>query len=52
LSSIIEGLDAYSEKPNATIQVNLQIEYLKTSAFKIMLDAFKILKRIRNNGNT
>jgi hypothetical protein len=48
---ILEWLREYSKKPQPETIVNLRIEYLKTSAFKIMLDAFMILKQIQNSGH-
>jgi hypothetical protein len=48
---IVESLNDYSDGPNETTKVNIQLEYFNTSSSKCILDLFKKLESIHKAGN-
>ena len=43
---LIEWLESYSESPNSTTVLSVQLEYFNTSSSKCILDVFKKLESI------
>ena len=43
---LIEWLESYSESPNSTTVLSVQLEYFNTSSSKFILDVFKKLESI------
>ena len=43
---LIEWLDSYSESPNSTTVLSVQLEYFNTSSSKCILDVFKKLESV------
>ena len=43
---LIEWLEAYSQSPNSTTVLNVQLEYFNTSSSKCILDVFKKLESV------
>lgn len=48
---IIDVLDKYAASPKPVTNVNVQLEYFNTSSSKCILDLFKKLEQIKNNGS-
>lgn len=48
---IIDLLDKYAANPKPVTNVNVQLEYFNTSSSKCILDLFKKLEQIKNNGS-
>jgi hypothetical protein len=48
---MVEWLEKYSEKPQVSTNVNIQLEYFNTSSSKCILDVFKKLEAISKAGN-
>jgi hypothetical protein len=48
---LIDLLDKYSANPKPATNVNVQLEYFNTSSSKCILDLFKKLEAINNNGS-
>ena len=45
---LIEWLESYSESPNSTTVLSVQLEYFNTSSSKCILDVFKKLESVSN----
>ena len=43
---LIEWLESYSQSPNSTTVLNVQLEYFNTSSSKCILDVFKKLESV------
>ena len=43
---LIEWIDSYSESPNSSTVLNVQLEYFNTSSSKCILDVFKKLESV------
>ena len=43
---LIEWLESYSESPNSTTVISVQLEYFNTSSSKCILDVFKKLESV------
>jgi hypothetical protein len=43
---LIEWLDSYSQSPNSTTVLSVQLEYFNTSSSKCILDVFKKLESV------
>ena len=43
---LIEWLESYSQSPNSTTVLNVQLEYFNTSSSKCILDVFKKLETL------
>ncbi|NND93889.1 MAG: DUF1987 domain-containing protein [Flavobacteriales bacterium] len=50
-SSILNWLDQYSESPRQRTVLDVKLEYFNTSSSKCILDVFKKLEQIKNDGN-
>jgi hypothetical protein len=48
---IVESLDDYSNGPQSSTKVEIQLEYFNTSSSKCILDLFKKLEAIHKAGN-
>lgn len=48
---VIDVLDKYASSPKPVTNVNVQLEYFNTSSSKCILDLFKKLEAINNNGS-
>jgi len=48
---LIEWIEKYGATPQAKTVVNVQLEYFNTSSSKCILDVFKRLEAIANNGH-
>jgi hypothetical protein len=48
---LVESLERYAQKPQATTNVNIQLEYFNTSSSKCILDVFKKLESIQKAGS-
>jgi hypothetical protein len=48
---VIDVLDKYASSPKPVTNVNVQLEYFNTSSSKCILDLFKKLESINNNGS-
>lgn len=48
---VIDLLDKYASSPKPVTNVNVQLEYFNTSSSKCILDLFKKLEAINNNGS-
>lgn len=49
---VIDVLDKYASNPKPVTNVNVQLEYFNTSSSKCILDLFKKLEAINNNGSS
>lgn len=49
---LIDWVDEYSSSPVQSTQVDMKLEYFNTSSSKCILDLFKRLERINENGAT
>ncbi|MFN4234457.1 MAG: DUF1987 domain-containing protein [Bacteroidia bacterium] len=49
---VIDMLDKYASNPKPVTNVNVQLEYFNTSSSKCILDLFKKLEAINNNGSS
>jgi hypothetical protein len=49
---VIDVLDKYAVSPKPATNVNVQLEYFNTSSSKCILDLFKKLEAINNNGSS
>lgn len=49
---VIDMLDKYATNPKPVTNVNVQLEYFNTSSSKCILDLFKKLEAINNNGSS
>ncbi len=49
--SLIEWIEKYGVSPQSKTVVNIQLEYFNTSSSKCILDVFKRLEVIVNNGH-
>ena len=45
---LIEWIESYSESPNSSTVLNVQLEYFNTSSSKCILDVFKKLETVCN----
>lgn len=50
-SSILNWLDQYGENPLENTIMDVKLEYFNTSSSKCILDVFKKLEQIKNNGS-
>lgn len=48
---LVDWLEKYAAKPQATTSVNIQLEYFNTSSSKCILDVFKKLEAINKGGS-
>ncbi len=48
---LVDWLERYAQKPQATTSVNIQLEYFNTSSSKCILDVFKKLEGINKGGS-
>ncbi len=48
---LVDWLEKYAAKPQATTNVNIQLEYFNTSSSKCILDVFKKLESIHKGGS-
>lgn len=49
---LIEWLESYSESPNSTTVLSVQLEYFNTSSSKCILDVFKKLESVSGSDIT
>lgn len=49
---LLAALDKYATSPKPVTNVNVQLEYFNTSSSKCILDLFKKLESINNNGSS
>ena len=49
---LMDWIDAYGANPIAKTQVDMKLEYFNTSSSKCILDLFKRLEKIYNNGSS
>ncbi len=49
---LIDWLNEYSEKPQTSTEVNIQLEYFNTSSSKCILDLFKKMEQINEADNS
>ncbi len=48
---LVDALEEYAKAPKPQTEVNIQLEYFNTSSSKCILDVFKKLEDIKNNGS-
>ena len=48
---LIDWIDHYSQAPQPTTKLRVQLEYFNTSSSKCILDLFKKLETVRSSGN-
>jgi hypothetical protein len=48
---LVDALEEYAKSPKPTTEVKIQLEYFNTSSSKCILDVFKKLEDIKNNGS-
>ena len=48
---LVDWLEEYAKQAKSLTNVNIQLEYFNTSSSKCILDVFKKLEAIHNNGN-
>lgn len=48
---LLDWIEAYGQSPQAETNVVIQLEYFNTSSSKCILDVFKKLEAIANNGH-
>tara|TARA_Y100000589_G_scaffold277537_1_gene272574 strand:- start:15902 stop:16285 length:384 start_codon:yes stop_codon:yes gene_type:complete len=48
---LVDALEEYAKSPKPQTEVNIQLEYFNTSSSKCILDVFKKLEDIKNNGS-
>ncbi len=48
---LVDKLEEYTNSPQSSTEVKIQLEYFNTSSSKCILDVFKKLEKIKSNGS-